>query len=369
MKSHNQIINEDKFKLSAAQVIYGSYVRKNKLRELVYNTYGNSSIAQATKLNIYVDINSIIHALYSEHNRITIDNITDISAGIINLCAHYRSFFRESLMVDTRIFLINSLNLCDINRKYVAEYNGVFMNKVNVTQGKKLIDTNMNLLKVLCPYLPAIYYIESQQQFETAVIIAGLIESLNDENPNLIISHDIYPLQLCAQYKWTSYLYPYKSKDADGNTTDTSWMIPVNDKPNFREEFWNKYCMARRIHGSTLYKISPVNFPLLLALTKFPERNIMGNIISIPTAVNAIYDIVGGEDIKIDHSQLMNHPILSNGTVDARYKVLDAQYALQFYKSSPEINQIQLLDLDDPNTVAKIVSKYYDKNPINIFSL
>ena len=59
----------------------------------------------------------------------------------------------------------------------------------------------MKLLKILCPYLPAIYYVDSEQNFEVAVIIAHIIETLNDPNPNLIISKDFYPIQLIVKYK------------------------------------------------------------------------------------------------------------------------------------------------------------------------
>ena len=205
---------DDNVKISIANVIYGAYTRHEVLRKLVYETYGNSSIAEATKLNVFVDINSIIHALYSEHNRIVFDNITDISSLIINLCAHYRVFFRN-LGVDTRFFLINSLNTCDINCKFIAEYNYNFKRKVQVTQTTGIINNNMMLLKILCPYLPAIYYIDTEQQFEVSVIIAHIIEMLNDPNPNLIISKDMYPLQLVTKYKWTSYLCPKKYHGED----------------------------------------------------------------------------------------------------------------------------------------------------------
>lgn len=369
MKNHNEFVN-DKYTLSASQVIYGAYVKIVKLRQLVYDTYGNSSIASATKLNIFVDINSILHPLYSENNRVVIENITDISAGIINLCAHYRSFFRENLSVDTRFFLINSLNTCDLYKKYVLDYNAKFEAKVNVTQSKKLIDNNMKLLEVLCPYLPAIYYIPSYQQFETGVVIAHLIESLNDGNPNLIISHDMYPLQLCSQYKWTSYLYPFKNRNKETNEVeDNSWMIPVNDKESFRHEFWNKYANARRIQGSTLASISPINYPLFLAMTKMPERNLNGVVYSVPTATKIINSIVGSEDVKIDHSQLLMHPELSNGTIIARHQVLDIQCMLPFYRNSPEANNIKLLDLNDVPKVNQIVSKYYANNPIDLQKL
>lgn len=371
MKQHNEIIN-DTYTLSASQVIYGAYVKKTKLRELVYDTYGNSSIAEATKLNIYIDLTSILHPLYSEHNRITIENMTDISAGIINMCAHYRSFFREELGVDTRIFLINSLNICDINKKFVGTYNQVFEEKTKITDGKKLIDNNLKLLKALCPYLPAIYYVDSVQQFETAVLIAHIIELLHDENPNLIISHDMYPLQLCAQYRWTSYLYPFKTRNKlTKMSEDLSWMIPVNDKPNFREEFWTNYTKARKLQGSALYRISPINFPLILAMVMLPERG-LNAILRIPKAVEMIYSVVGGEDIRIDQSQLESNPAFADlpfAQIAARYKACDVQFMLPFYRATPEATQINFLDLDNIAAVNNIVAKYYANNPIDLFKL
>ena len=77
MKQHNEIINADLYLRSVSQVIGASYVRSNSLRQLVYETYGNSSISEATKLNIFIDLASVLHGLYSEHHRITIENVTD----------------------------------------------------------------------------------------------------------------------------------------------------------------------------------------------------------------------------------------------------------------------------------------------------
>ena len=375
MKSHSEIINQDLYTRNVNQYIGTSYTRLVTLRELVYNTYGNSSIQDATKLNIFIDLFSVIRGLYSEHHRVIIDNVTDISAGIINLCAHYRGFFRSQLGVDTRIFLINSTNTCDINRKYIGTYNSEFIRKMEAAQTVKMIDNNMKLLKILCPYLPAIYYIDSIQQFESSVIIAYLIEMLNDNNPNLIISHDMYPLQLCAQYKWTSYLYPSKGRDVNKELIDTSWMIPVNDKPNFKEYFWNEYCKLRqgtKQGFESLCKIDPINYPLLISICNFPERK-LPTIASQPLAIKFIYSLVGSEKIKISSSLFMNDPDLSTrfpvALIDARYKAMDVQYMLPFYRNSPESSAIQLLDLDDPAAVNNIAAKYYANNPLDLQKL
>lgn len=357
--------HDDYVKLNLANVIYGGYTKHEVLRDLVYKTYGNSSIANATKLNVFVDLNSILHALYSEHNRIIFDNITDVSAGIINLCAHYRGFFRQ-LGVDTRFFLINSLNTCDIYSKFVSEYNAIFKRKTQVCQTMNIINNNMSLLKILCPYLPAIYYVDSVNNFEVSVIIAHIIEMLNDPNPNLIISKDFYPLQLVTKYKWTSYLCPVKSPYGD-----TSWMLPINEKPNFREEFWKVIASIRNCSYKLLSTMSPVNYTLYTCMTKAPERNLRP-LIANNRARDLITGMVGSEDIKIQMSQVLNNPDLSSYPImmiDSRYKVIDIDYMLHIYRNNPESKQLQFIDLEDISTVNTIVAKYYANNPIELQKL
>ena len=365
-------MNNDIKIINLASIIYGMYTKTEVLEKLVYDTYSNSSIQNATNLNIYVDLNSAMHALYSEHNRIVYNNITDLSSGLINMCAHYRHYFR-SLSVNTRFFLINSLNTCDINRKLVPEYNNTFFAKTQITKTNKLIDNNMALLKILCPYLPGIYYIDSVQQFETSVIIAHLIETLNDGNPNLIISRDIYPFQLTALYPYTSYLRPKKD---NMHKLDKSYMFPINEKPNYREEFWNAVSKERNINkernSTDLSKISPLNFALFCALSKLPERSLLP-LSAIPAALKTVYNMVGSEDIKINYNQIMTDPNITDkypyGLVDARYKAIDVQYMLPYYRNTPEAKNIQLLDLEDAPAVNRISSKYYINNPLDLLRL
>ena len=366
MKSHNQNTN-DFHTLNLAQVIYGGYVKIDKLVDLVYNTYGNSSIENATRLNIFIDLTSILHPLYSEHNRVVMNNVTDVSAGIINMCAHYRSYFR-TLKVETKFYLINSLNCNDLNKKFIANYNAEFIRKTQVTQTKSIIDNNITLLRVLCPYLPGIYLVESVENYETGVIIANLIEMINDGNPNLIISHDLYPLQVVSYYPYTSYLYPKKGRGG----VDESWMLPINEKFGFREEFWNKVASIRKINAQVLYEISPVNYALFSAMTKCPERYIPA-LCSTIAAKKFISSLVGSQDIKVNSSQFMNDPEIINNynvaEISSRYNAVDIQYALPFYKASPEAKQIKLLDLQDNATVNRIAAKYYQNNPLDLTRL
>ena len=312
---HNEIIKDER-SLNLMNILYGSYVKMELLEKLVYETYGNSSISDATELNIFVDINSIIHSLYSEKNRIVYNNITDLSSGLINLCAHYRSFFRYKLGVETRFYLINSLNTCQLNKKFVFDYNCEFENKARITSTKKLIDNNLSLLKILCPYLPGIYYVDSVDNYESSVI---------------------------------------------------------NEKQGYRELFWSNYISAltQKFSIKLVQDLSPINFPLFLALYKFPQRSMkmINTSFSASVARKIILSLVGTEDIKVQYSQILNSEFLINSfpvqIIESRYKALDVPFALQYYKTSPDAIY-NFTDLQDNETVNNICARYYSTNPLRL---
>ena len=99
----------DNRRMNADSIIYGSYVKKQRLDSLVYDTFSGTSIASATSLNIFVDLYSTLKPIFSEHYRIDTPALTIITSCLINLCGHYRSFFR-TLRVNTNFYLIFSKN-------------------------------------------------------------------------------------------------------------------------------------------------------------------------------------------------------------------------------------------------------------------
>lgn len=355
--------------VAVESIIYGSFVKKTKLETLTLNAFSNTSIASATELNIFIDLYSVLKSIFSEHHRTQINNYTDITSGIINMCSHYRSFFK-TLSVRTKFFIVFSFNTCDINRKFVADYNSDFLRKSQIPLFNKLAMDNFDLLNILCPYLPDIFFIKSVRNYESAVIIANLIETLNDGNPNLIISKDLYPLQLCSLYPYTSYLYPIK-KRSNGQSIDDSIMISISEKPSFRYEFWNLVSLIRKFDPNKVYDLSPINFPLFSAINRFPERNILSSA-NINTTRNIIYSMVGSNDIKIVPEQLYHNDSLNNlapSIIESRLKALDVQFMLPFYKSDPESSAINLDNLQDDATVNMINSKFFQSNPLDLSKL
>lgn len=353
--------------VSIENIIYGSFVKYDRLQQQVFNTFSNTSIASATNLNIFIDLYSVLKSLFSEHYRTDVSDYTAITTGVINMCSHYRAFFKR-LSVQTKFYLIFSFNTCDINRKFVANYNEDFYRKSQIKLFNDLAMNNFDLLDLLCPYLPDIFFIKSPRNFESSIVIANLIETINDGNPNLIISKDIYPLQLCYLYPYTSYLYPIKRKGG----IDESIMIPISEKNTFRYEFWNLISRIRKFDVNSIVDVSPVNYPLFCALNRFPERMIQGlmNVVGIR---NMIVNLVGNNDVKIILQQLYEDQSISSklqvSLVESRLKALDIQYIYPYYKNDPESKCIQFQNLHDDATVNMINSKFFSHNPIDINKL
>lgn len=344
--------------------IRGSYVKYDRLAQITYETYGGSSIAQATELNIYIDLYSILHSIFSESGQTLVNNYTDITSTVINMVGHYREFFKR-MQVKTKFFLIFSYNTCDINRKFVAEYNEVFREKSEIKKYRKIADDNFNLMNILCPYLPDVFFIKSIRNYEVGVIMSHLIDKYGQGIPNLIISRDIYPIQLCAMHPYTSYLRPVKNKDGD-----QSVMISINEKPSFRYDFWKFVADFRKIGINSLDNISPLNFSLAMALNKFPERNIKDHICMIQTAIKLVWNMIQDNEVKILPSQLYSNEYMVQNIpvskVESRMNALDIGFMRSYYDNDPESKSIKLDNLRDDGAVNSINAKFFRENPINL---
>ena len=349
-------------------ILYQGFVKYDRLSRITFETFSETSIANATDLNIFIDLYSIMHAIFSEHNRTVIKDYTAITSCIINMCGHYRDFFKR-LQVKTKFYLIFSFNTCDINRKFVAGYNETFNRKT--TQIKEFIEVaanNFELLDLLCPYLPDIFFVKSARNYESSVIISHIIDTLHDGHPNLIISKDLYPIQLCSMHPYTSYLKPIKYMGEDN-----SIMIPICEKYSYRESFWKVVGGLRKIDYEKFMCISPVNFPLLMALHKFPERDINTITVNITEAIKIIYNIVESEDIKIIPSQLYSDDFsvrnIPVAKVESLCNVLDVSFMKQYYSMDPESKSIKFTNIRDDAALRNIDAKFFSNNPIDFSKL
>lgn len=122
-----------------------------------------------------------------------------IEAEAINLCAHYKRFFRDNDL-ETRVFLYYT-DLCSdnyINFKYNDEFRSYYREKYlcngnlgNI--GIKLVDTIIPRLEKIMQFIPGVYFI-SGKNIEGS-LIPWIIGNQDTNYKNFIISNDKYDTQ------------------------------------------------------------------------------------------------------------------------------------------------------------------------------
>ena len=346
-------------KVSISQIINYSYVRYDRLTELINFEYKDS---KDTKINIFIDLYSILKPLYSSN--ITIDDYSEVTSCIINMCAHYRYFFQSRYNVQSRIYLIWSKNIPYKNCNVYPEYNAKF--GYTITTNKKitsLISDNLNLLETLCPYIPDVMYVTDL--YEVGVI-ANYISKMQDNFgiPGLFISRDCYNYQLSRGKYDMKVLVPYKVHTNEG-TTDMSYIV---SDYNCIDWYLNKLQikfepgMDQYIPGSML--------SLLMALSRCPTRNIV-SLKNIPRAYKDIAYLIDAKIIPSSHiydtDAVAEALHINKDALKARYYICDIPSQEMHYNLDPAINIHQsMINLYDANEVKNINNKYFIKYPLDL---
>lgn len=344
-------------------LIASNYVKYSALSPLISNAFRGST---ATEVNLYIDVYSIIKSLYADGYNVDIKDDKSFTASIINMCAHYREWFRYNLGVYVKIFIVHSYNCPELNNKFICGYNLSMKKKVEINHKMTdFLNYNSELLETLCPYLPDIHYIKTE--FETSVVMSYIIdkETLSGNiNPNIILTKDMYNIQLLL-HPSTVILRSRKFKGED-----TSFLIgPLNGSPNSICDFWNFYGSKDNLKNDGIY-INPINISLLMAINKLEGRSLPA-LINVSTAKKYILNTVGTECIPCSIDSLIeaNPNILdkvSKFILESRFKTIDLQFQKSIYCTSTESMLLKYKNLNDPVAVKAINDKYFVNSPIHL---
>lgn len=352
--------------ISPEIVITTNMVKYDRLGKIIpYAFYGSTD----NEVTLYIDLFPIYRNLISRHDRTDTSDYIGLVPSIVNLCIHYRQFFKK-LEVKTKIYLISSYNVPEAACKMVSGYNKLMQEKLVVPAVVDMVNFNNELLEVLCPYLPEIYFIPTQ--FESSVAIKYLINAEKENgntHPHLIISRDLLPAQLTAEFWDVAYLKPNKVKGED-----LSQIIPVSTHRDYFRRFSHVVYGITLENGSdeTGMVVYPPNWVLLLAFIGYKPRNIFSKVHTkvaarfinevspdVPIGVNTLYDLKPDLDSKYPRT-----------IIEPRYHVLNASgFMMNEFIRMGEYHNYQLVDLIDPGALAMINSKYFPNNPISIYQL
>lgn len=350
-------------KCTIEQLVTGSFVKYNRLRDLIGMSFRGS---KATNLNIFIDLYSILKPLYSiDQWSYRYDNILELSSTIINMCGHYRTFFRN-MGVYSKFYIIYGLNAPELNNSFVTGYNNLFISSYTKKQDiNKMVRSNIEALDMICQYLPGIYFYNIGTN-EICGMIARILRSLNDPNSeSIVITKDIVALELVPEYN-VRILRPVKREEDESFIVDNS-------------NLWDMFMVNYRRCKTPDIKIGTGFIQNLLPITRVPERG-MKSVLNIPQAYNIF---VKGLEFKfLDNSKLysqtsINSVIESLGIncnptlLEMRYKAINPTFQGLFIltNSNPEFRTINFTDLEDTKSLHYIINQYYSNVPIDIDKL
>lgn len=360
-------------KISVESLIYNHYIKYIRMTEMTNEAFVGSN---ANTVNVFIDMYSILKPLYMHTSNLSINNYTIITSSIINLCAHIREFFRTRYRVETKIFIIHSNNCSRSSTQFYASYNAhtasAIFNNAMITD---MVNNNLELLKILCPYLYDIFFI--QTQFEVGVCIYDILKrtkeynkkdvSISAEDPSIIFSKDAYLYQLPALI---DNVVIYRPRKKDG--IDSSWFVNnANAIPMYVERRKSKYD-----YNSIIQSFNPSLLSLIMALTSFQEREIK-SILNTASTIKIINEALINRQIYNGYNSDIRYvaSILCTGKLanqamllENRFKSLDIPYQHSIYMSNAEatINPNSVINLYDPENVKLLNNKYFESNPLDL---
>lgn len=342
-------------------VIYGYYVKYDKLAQLINANFKNSNV---TKLTMFVDVYDIL--LHLKHYIINRDQNTItsryfIASQIINICAHYREFFRRYYHVDTEFYLVYS----DITS---AESNELFYKnfKKELLRDNEsfysLVNDNINMLKIICKYIPNVFYIESYN-IEFATTVTDIMISNSVNTISIILTKDYYSYQLVRPSIYI--LRPKKNR-----SEDNSILIGTS---NVAYEYLNEITTSKiRI------PIAYSQLSILMSLYKVPNRNIkqlvsisrLSKLYSNPEILsyNSGRRVADIEFMANEFNKYLGQPPIDPYELMYRFKAIDSIISYQSITSNRAvlISYEGYVNLYDVKFVHQMQETYFKYTPLDL---
>lgn len=352
-------------KVYIEQLVSGSFIRYEVLYSLIMNSYSGSN---CTEINLFVDLNSATKQLYSIDSwSYKYRNRYEMAATIINMCAHYREFFRR-LGVKTNIYLIYGLNCPPINENLVKGYNSKFIGAyIKKKDTNELIADNLKVVEYITQNIPGVYFFNCGNN-EVSAMIHHLISTLKRPDvENIILSKDILMLQLIPEFN-CRVLRPQKTREND-NTVDISFIVDNNN-------LWEKFCTKYRNVNIPDNLIGTNFISNILAMTRVPERGLYSKL-----SISKVFKIL---NLGIANRYINNETLYTQSSIntvlealdvscnkdelDLRYRAISAHYqaAYVLLNENPEFKRLRLIDLQNINELKMIVSQYFSDIPIDL---
>ena len=337
---------------------HGKFITYKALDRIVQTEFANSN---ADKVNIFIDLYQF---LTPPTGPVRINDFFVACSIVINYAGHLRNFFRKYYKTESKIILVASNGMYKKSVKLLAGYNKYY-NKRFADAGdsyNKMIESNLSLLHLLCPYLPDIYF--KAGSVDATIMIKHMLDHNyfgGDRTANLVIST-------------SHYMYQLPSTNPE--------VVVARQSRKFAEDNSYSYnsitCLNAFLYESRKFvpefPINPKFISMLMILNGIQRLGVKSKV-SLPTALDIINGLISG--IEHDCNALYNgfcDYYLANPKkkcsmgqqefVD-RFMAIDINYQYLVYESMSESKLDDYLKRkQDPDAVKEINNKYFKNNPI-----
>lgn len=357
----------DDGKINLESLLLSYYIKYNRLDGMVFTsgvTNPNIPDVNHKMIDVYIDIYDYLKPIYTKE--IYANKKFLIVSSLINLAAHIRSYFSRKHGLYTRIFLVYGESLTDQHKVFWPSFgDDDFRQTLNYEKNNSFIKSQLQLLQIICAYIPEVYYVNRQSNF-SMFVFDNVMKNIN--NISIIITKSKYAYQIPALLSNVKLFRPKKYQGED-----TSYVI---SKPYV---YGNLY---RNINSDDtlkmLLQISPNLCSVMMSLTGLSSYKVR-NLLNVKTAIKMLYNAICNSKIINDYNSdidyLYNALDGLNEKIDptsfkSRFNAIDLVYQHRIYNSTIEARDITwLIDLNDPETIRSINNKYFIDNPLDLNSL
>lgn len=350
-----------------ADILYGSFIRYDRLYEMSMFAFRPE---YGDKANIFIDVKSILKSLYARGTGLMVKDSCAIASCIINLAIHLRAYFETRHRVTTKVFIVYGEARPDICLRAYPRYNerNILMEDSNPLL-KNLIKDNLNLIKILCPYLYDFFYVEDLHN-EFSVVASSLINRLKEPNvPSIVYSKDIMSYQLVA-FKPRTFLFRPKKKFNE----DTSWVVTKSTLYNAYR--YGELDITRQFETTLNVKMFAIYLTIAGVKSRSIEsiKNANSTVKFLEQAVEKNIFSTGYNSSAIFCTQPNPFEILFSGTnvdpneVLTRFSVIDLLHNTMLYESSLEYKEAAegIINLYNPDEVRHINNMYFQEYPLDL---
>lgn len=354
--------------ISDVNSIHGFFVTYKQLVEENRIFANIDKWANCSNIDIYIDMNSATKELF--YNKPLVNGGAEVASTLLNLCGHYREYYRKFHQCETRFFIIYSINRPKNCVDIFDEYNSPnIMKQMRDPIIYDMITKACSYLDEICKYIPDVFFIYSD--YETSVTIYDSIDFRQQKPyPSLIISKDPLTCSVVAFSDNCLILRPHKSMVSGGNyKIDKSYFIKQKEiMPHIIHEYTNKNLPIYR-------ELSPKFIPVIFSLCGLKKRNI-SKLLNINEAVTSIYN--GIQDGSIvngyNHIELLYDALrieffgVSKKEIFDRYVMMDmiTQHNTMVNELSLGVDEydFKVVNVEDPERVHFLNNTEFKNCPI-----